>query len=84
VATCSSDNTVKIWNIPSSFSCTLIRTYSDHPNGVLAMEWLDEDTMASSGYWDGPIKIWSVSTGKTKREIKLNINSPRVSALKLL
>jgi WD40 repeat protein len=48
------------------------------------MEWLDEDTMASSGYWDGPIRLWSVSTGRTIREIKLSTNSARVSALKLL
>ena len=50
VATCSLDTSVKLWNI-SSFSSnwTLIRTYSQHLSDVSAIEWLNEDTLASSG-----------------------------------
>jgi WD40 repeat protein len=83
VATCSSDGTVKIWNVSvsSPFNWTLITTYSQHSSGVLAFEWLDSDTLASSGHYDDPIKIWSVISGQTKQEILTNSN---VWSLKLL
>jgi len=69
VATCADDKTVKIWNISSSLSCTLIRTYAQHSSPVYALEWLDSNTVASSGYGDKTIQLWSVSTGQTKRTI---------------
>jgi WD40 repeat protein len=80
VATCSGDATVKIWN---SFNWTLIRTYSQHVYGVYAFEWLDKDTIASAGSSDGTIKIWSISSGQTKRTIQTNGNV-LVWSLKLL
>jgi WD40 repeat protein len=72
VATCSNDRTVKIWNVSSSFNWTLIRTYSQHTSYVYALEWLDNDTLASGGYNDREIKLWSMATGQTKRTIKTN------------
>jgi WD40 repeat protein len=80
VATCSDDRTVKIWNISSSFDWTLITTYSQHTSGVYALEWLDNDTLASGSY-DQTIKLWSMATGQTKRTIQTNVN---VRSLKLL
>jgi WD40 repeat protein len=74
VATCSHDETVKIWNVSSSFDWTLITTYSQHSSGVYAMEWLDNDTLASAGEEDRTIKLWSPITGQTKRTIKTNQN----------
>jgi WD40 repeat protein len=71
VATCSGDATVKIWN---PFNWTLIRTYSQHTYGVYAMEWLDKDTLASAGYYDQTIKIWSISSGQTKQTINGYVN----------
>ncbi len=81
VATCSDDATVKIWNVLSSPNWTLITTYSQHLSNVRAMEWLDNDTLASAGFSDKIIKIWSLSSGQTKREIQTN---QRVLSLKLL
>jgi WD40 repeat protein len=72
VATCSRDRTVKIWNVSSSFNWTLITTYSQHTSWVSALEWLDKDTLASGGYLDETIKLWSPTTGQTKRTIKTN------------
>jgi WD40 repeat protein len=65
---------VKIWNVSSSFNWTLITTYSSsqHSSGVRAMEWLDNDTLASSGWSDKTIKLWSMATGQTKRTIQTN------------
>jgi WD40 repeat protein len=71
VATCSLDYTVKIWNVSSSLSWTFIRTYSQHTSGVLALEWLDNDTLASASF-DLTIKLWSPTTGQTKRTIQTN------------
>ncbi len=72
VATCSSDRTVKIWTVSSSFNLSLITTYSQHSSGVYALEWLDKDTVASAGYYDQTIKLWSITTGQTKRTIQTN------------
>ncbi len=67
VATCSGDTTVKIWNVLSSTSWTLITTYSQHSWAVKDLEWLDADTLASADFF-GVIKIWSLSTGQTKEK----------------
>jgi WD40 repeat protein len=79
VATCSF-TTVKIWDSASNWS--LIRTYSQHSTIVLALDWVDADTLASCGYTNDPIRIWSVSTGQTRREITTNFGY--VYILKLL
>jgi len=78
VATCSLDATVKIWNVSSSFDWTLITTYSQHSSYVEALEWLDNDTLASGS---SDIKLWSLTTGQTKRTIQTN---QLVWSLKLL
>jgi WD40 repeat protein len=80
VATCSKDDTVKIWNVSSSFDWTLFRTYLQHSSDVRTLEWLDNDTLASGSY-DKTIKLWSTTTGQTKRTIKTN---QTVDSLKLL
>jgi WD40 repeat protein len=69
VATCSQDKTVKIWNVSSSLNWTLIKTYSQHSSYVYAIEWLDNDTLASGSY-DQTIKLWSPTTGQTKLTIQ--------------
>jgi WD40 repeat protein len=69
VATCSYDKTVKIWNVSSSFDWTLIRTYSQHSSSVRALEWLDNDALASGS---DDIKLWSPTTGQTKRTLQTN------------
>ncbi len=80
VATCSNDRTVKIWNVSSSLNWTLITTYSQHSACVFDLEWLDNDTLAS-GSVDRTIKLWSPTTGQTKRTIQTN---EYVKSLKLL
>jgi WD40 repeat protein len=71
VATCSNDQTVKIWNVSSSFNWTLLTTYSQHTSYVYALEWLDNDTLAS-GSFDQTIKLWCPTTGQTKLTIQTN------------
>ncbi len=61
----------------------LIRTLSDNTWDVYNVEWLDADTLASCGFYNGRIKIWSVSTGEKKRTIFIP-NGAQVFSLKLL
>ncbi len=82
VATCSWDKTVKIWTVSSSLNWTLITTYSQHTSYVYGLEWLDNDTLASAGYSDQTIRLWSPTTGQTKRTIQTN--ATYVFSLKLL
>jgi WD40 repeat protein len=80
-ATCSDDTTVNVWRIYSSSNFTLFRTFSSHSSSIYGMDWLDADTLASSGFGDNSIKIWSLSTGVTKRQIDTN---SRVRTLKII
>ena len=79
VATCSYDNTTKIWD-SSNNAWTIIRSYTQHTSRVYGIDFIDEDTIAS-GSKDQTIKIWSLSSGQTIRTI--NANS-EVNCLKLL
>ena len=78
VATSSHDSKVNIWNANTNW--TLIRNYTGHSSYVYALEWINEETIASSGY-DGTIQIWSISTGSIQRTINVG---DYVRALKLL
>jgi WD40 repeat protein len=81
VATCSDDESVKIWNATTTTNnWNLIRTYTGHDNPVNGLEWIDQDTIAS-GSNNNDIKIWSISTGTTSRTISTGIE---VYCLKLL
>ncbi len=82
VATSSWDTTVKIWNVSSSFNWKLITTYSQHSSAIFALEWLGNENLASAGVIDQTIKLWSLTTGQTKRTIQTNSQS--VTSLKLL
>ncbi len=79
VAKCSRDSTVKVWN--SFANWNLIRTYTGHSNLVYGLEWINLDTIASGGFSDYTIKIWSISSGQTLRTIYAGTY---VSSLKLL
>ena len=87
IATCSQDGTVKIWDSSSSPTTppsdwSLVQTYSNHNSEVFGLEWLDADTLASCGQTDEAIKIWSLSSAQTKKEI--TVTKPGVYSLKLL
>ena len=79
MATCSQDSTVKIWNLNTDW--TLIRNYTNHSKVVYALDWINEDTIAS-GSLDTTLQIWSISTGLIQRRIPLTING--VYSLKML
>jgi WD40 repeat protein len=68
VATCSSDNTVDIWDPSNISGWKLIQTYTGHKGGVVSFENIKIDTIASSAY-DQTIQIWSITTGITLNSI---------------
>ncbi len=74
---------IKIWNVLSATNWQLIQTYSDKSMSSIPMEWLDAFTLASGNGFNGAVKIWSVSTGQTKRTINTTFRSG-VDCLKLL
>ena len=78
VASCSSDNSVKIWDPLTNW--TFIRNYTNHTNIVYGLEFISEDKIAS-GSWDSSIHIWSISTGVCFRVIRPGDN---VYSLKML
>jgi WD40 repeat protein len=84
LATSSADATVKIWDFTSSSNWNLIRTYSNHSDWIGDIEWLDADTLASNAIADREIKIWSISSGQTKRTIDVRGFRYSVECLKYL
>jgi WD40 repeat protein len=84
VATCG-DLTVKIWSVASSSlsDWTLVQTFHHLKSHISDCEWMDGDTLASSGESDGTILIWSVSSGETMRTINY-VSSVYVICLKSL
>ena len=55
VATTADEPVVKVWSI-SSTNWTLIRIYSNHTNNVVALEFINEDIIATGAY-DYKIKL---------------------------
>src|ERR1041385_7210343 len=62
IASCSSDNTIKLWSLPER---NLLRTLQGHKNAVNALALLPDGKVLASGSYDKTIKLWSLSDGKS-------------------
>src|ERR1043165_5428060 len=60
IASCSSDNTIKLWSLPER---NLLRTLQGHKNAVNALALLPDGKVLASGSYDKTIKLWSLSDG---------------------
>ena len=69
IISCSSDNTIKIWD-GRDRKCNCLKTIVGHLGGVSCLLILSNGLELASGSWDETIKIWSLSSGKFRRELK--------------
>ena len=61
LASCSSDGTIKLWQIPTG---NLIRTLTGHRDSVKYIDFSPDGKLLASCSSDGTIKLWQTSTGK--------------------
>ncbi|MCI4626957.1 MAG: AAA family ATPase, partial [Candidatus Magnetoovum sp. WYHC-5] len=66
LASASSDDTVKIWNVRDG---SLLRTLSDHREEVNFVAFSPDGTYIASASSDGTIKIWNVKDGSLLRTL---------------
>jgi WD40 repeat protein len=60
LATCSADQTVRLWNLDTGAT---VRTLSGHTDWVYALAFSPDGTLIASGSWNGEVKIWKVADG---------------------
>lgn len=60
-ATCSADQTVRIWNADTG---TPVQTLSGHTDWVYALAFSPDGNRLASGAYNGEVRIWDTSTGK--------------------
>jgi len=70
----TADKTVNIYNVTSDSVWQLVGSYAEHTNTVLAIEWLDNETLVT-GSADNTIRVWSLSGYETKLTINAPVNN---------
>jgi len=67
IASTSSDNTIKLWNISSGQE---ISTLKGHQNYVFSVAFSPDGKTIASGSWDNTIKLWNISSGQEISTLK--------------
>ena len=70
IATASSDNTVRLWNIPDPTAKLTSTATSAHSASINATAWSSDGKRVVTGSHDETLRVWDVQTGKM-------IGSPR-------
>ena len=60
LATCSADNTVRIWNADT---LAAVKTLSGHTDWVYTIAFSPNGNLIASGSWNGEVKVWKVADG---------------------
>lgn len=77
LATASTDNSIKIWNISLA---SLVQTLNGHINDINCLEQVGDDLIASASA-DHSIKLWNITSGENYLTLTHGHN---VSAIKLI
>jgi WD40 repeat protein len=75
LATCSADQTVRLWNPDSG---TVVKTLTGHTDWVYALALSNDGTLVASGSWNGEVKVWRVADGSV---VKAFIASPGLNVV---
>ncbi|PKX89254.1 WD40 repeat domain-containing protein [Aspergillus novofumigatus IBT 16806] len=72
LASRSSDNTIKIWDIKTARGCRLskLRTLKGHSNSVRSVAFSPDGQMLASGSGDDTIKTWDAKAGTVLQTLK--------------
>ena len=62
IASCSIDNTIKIWKSNPPYSDTPIKVLEGHDNGVRCLLYIKERDIMISGSEDEILRLWNMST----------------------
>lgn len=76
-ATCSADQTVRLWNPDNGQN---VRTLSGHTDWIYALAFSPDGSRLASGSWNGEVKIWNVADGKLLKEFNGSPNFPPATA----
>ncbi len=60
MATCSADQTVRLWNPESGAA---LKTLNGHTDWVYALALSPDGKQVASGSWNGEVKVWKVADG---------------------
>ena len=60
LATCSADQTVRLWNLDNGGA---LKTLSGHTDWVYALSFSSDGALVASGSWNGEVKIWKTADG---------------------
>jgi len=66
LASGSTDDTIKIWNLGSG---RLVRTLKGHSSDVNSVAISPDGQLLASGSWDNTIKIWNLGSGRLVRTL---------------
>jgi WD40 repeat protein len=60
LATCSADQTVRLWNLDTGAA---VRTMSGHTDWVYTVAFSPDGNLIASGSWNGEVKVWKTADG---------------------
>jgi WD40 repeat protein len=65
IATCSADQTVRLWNADNGAA---VKTLSGHTDWVYTVAFSPDGNVVASGSWNGEVKVWKTADGTVVKE----------------
>jgi WD40 repeat protein len=77
LATCSADQTVRLWNPDNGAA---VRTMSGHTDWVYAITFSPDGSLLASGSWNGEVKVWKIADGSLVKAFNASPGLAQVTA----